>query len=204
MTSQPYKALLIDLDGVVRRWPSSYEQLERASGLPVKSILGTAFEEKLLYSVVVGEISDEVWRSEIASSLKERHPNADVETAIRAWTAPVGEINSPVLELVVRARKKLKTILVTNATSKLRSDLSQLNLTQHFDAIINSSEVRSAKPSKEIFIAALAAAKISEQQALFVDDSALNVKAAKGLGITSHHFIDSEGLASFLEESGVV
>ena len=90
------------------------------------------------------------------------------------------------LDLVRRCRQQAKVVLVTNATSRLAADLQQLGLLAEFDFIINSSVIGYAKPQPAIFHAALAQAGISATEALFVDDSAGNVAAAKGLGLAGH------------------
>ncbi len=204
MGRRNYKAVLIDLDGVLRLWPSTYDSLERSFGLPPHSISKVAFDSKLLYSVISGEISDEEWRVRVEKALKAAYSGANVGGAIAAWSSPIGEVNRPVLDLIVQVRKNLKVVLVTNATSRLAKDLNELGLKEYFDVVINSSEIGHVKPSKEIFVAAVAAGSARVDEALFVDDSIPNIKAATELGITTHHFTGSDALSKFLREMGIL
>jgi putative hydrolase of the HAD superfamily len=66
-----YNAILVDLDGVIRRWQSSDESIETACNLPIGSIRKIAFEPKLLNLAITGAITDEVWRDRIARQLHE-------------------------------------------------------------------------------------------------------------------------------------
>ena len=51
--------------------------------------------------------------------------------------------------------KEAQLVLISNATSRLLSDLRRLGIAEDFDYIINSSEVGFAKPDPNIYSAAL-------------------------------------------------
>ena len=198
------RALLIDLDGVVRLWPREDTDLEKLHGLPHGALRATAFEPKLILDAIEGRISDEQWRQTIESRLLHKYPKAAVSAAVRFWSQPHGEVNDPVLNLVRDVRRKAPVVLVTNATSRLEQDLKALDLLSQFDAIINSSVVQSAKPNANIYAAALAAAGVTATDALFVDDQAINVAAAARLGINTHHFTSYEAMSAHLVAVGLV
>lgn len=198
-----YQALLIDLDGVLRLWPADDARLEDSFGLPAGAILKAAFEPGLLREAITGRISDEAWRRRIEASLAAEHPTAEAVAAVQAWSAPCGEVNLPVLELLRQARESVKVVLVTNATSRLDRDLHHLGLSRELDIVINSSVVGTAKPGEEIFASALAAAGVAASRAVYVDDSLENVESATKLGVLSFHFQGITGLASFLQSAGV-
>lgn len=196
--------MLIDLDGVLRVWPKSDQQLESAHGLPVGAFRHAAFEPDLILDVITGKISDETWRLRVAANLSRDYPNAEVPKAVKVWATPSGKVNEPVLKLVQRAREQVKVVLITNATTRLNQDLAALGLLDQFDGIVNSSEVGSAKPESGIYEVALGAAGVSASEAVFVDDQLVNVEAAAALGIRAVHFIDHEKLSTRLQESGVL
>ena len=150
--------LLIDLDGVLRLWPKDYSALEHAHDLPAGSIGRTAFEPVLLGQVITGRITDDAWRTEVKNRLRAAHPSCRADEAVIAWSEPAGEVHCEVLSLIVRAREHCKLGLVTNATDRLRNDLKRMSLTEHFDFVVNSSEMGVAKPSLEVFARALAMA----------------------------------------------
>lgn len=183
------QALLIDLDGVIRLWDPQLDwAIEQECGLSPGALRQAAFAPDLLTAAITGQHRDEEWRRLVVQLLCTTCPAPAAEKAVQWWSRSFGAINAPVLELVRLCRQRVKVVLVTNATSRLAADLQQLGLLQEFDFIINSAEVGYAKPQPEIFRAALAQVGGSATAALFVDDSAGNVTAAKQLGITGHHY----------------
>ncbi len=69
-----YEALLVDLDGVNRRWRKTHDDaVEAAHGLPPGSLRSAAFAPELVELAITGQISDEAWRSNIAESLEREH-----------------------------------------------------------------------------------------------------------------------------------
>lgn len=190
-------ALLIDFDGVIRHFPRLSE-LERAAGLPDGAVHAAAFAPERVGAAVRGTVSDDQWRAQVALDLAQRFPGARADEAVRGWSESAGELDSAVLALVAQARRHVRVVLVTNATTRLGSDLARLGLTQAFDAVVSSAEVGTAKPDAGIFHAALARAQAEAGHALFVDDALRNVAAARALGIDSLHFTGIEPLRNAL------
>ncbi|MCY3868921.1 MAG: HAD-IA family hydrolase [Gemmatimonadetes bacterium] len=187
--------ILTDLDGVIRIWsPEIHLTAERATGLPEGAIPGTAFLDNLLPLVITGQISDDEWRRRIADLLSQDFPEANAERAVELWSASPGEVNSEILGILRACRKKAQLVLISNATSRLSSDLRQLGIAGDFDYIINSSEVGFTKPDPNIYFAALATVGAIPNQALFIDDNAGHVAAATRLGIAGHTYAGADDL----------
>jgi FMN phosphatase YigB (HAD superfamily) len=199
-----YKALLIDLDGVIRKWHSSDESIEGAYGLPIGSIREAAFSPELVEAAITGAISDEEWRARIAKKLDIRFGAARAVDAVAEWTSHPGELDEAILSLLGCCDSSLRLVLVTNATSRLPHDLSVLGLSEYFHAVVNSSQVRVTKPSREIFRVALERSGATPSEALFIDDTAANVESASSLGILSHAFAGHQGMSAFLRQAGVL
>lgn len=53
-------------------------------------------------------------------------------------------------------------------------------------------------------MAALRRANVHASDALFVDDSLLNVRAAAAVGMLTHHFTGHEALSEFLRGAGAL
>ena len=198
------KAVLTDLDGVVRKWDPEIIQLaEAAAGLPRDALRNMAFDPDLLIRATTGRITDASWRAEVAERLQLRFPDADAAEAVRLWSLSPGEIDTDVLELLHRCRESAKLVLITNATTRLESDLRRLGISRTFDHIINSSSIGHAKPHSGIFNTALNRLSIKAHEALFVDDKAENVYAAAEMGINGHQFTTVESLKTTLAKHGL-
>ncbi len=193
------RALLIDLDGVVRRWdPANDARAEAAAGLPPGALRRAAFAADLLRPAITGAVTDEQWRRQVLARLRAEHPHADTEIAVRLWSESCGAVEPAVLDLVIPCRTKVRVVLVTNATTRLGADLARLGLATAFDHVVNSSAVGSAKPDARIYMEALGRAAVPAQEALFVDDAEANVAAAAALGMQTHWYRGADELAQLL------
>lgn len=201
------KAVLTDLDGVIRRWdPRIMQQAESAAGLPRDALPNTAFEPDLLLRATTGRLDDESWRSEVAERLRLRYPAADGRKAVRLWSRSLGEIDTDVLDLLLRCRAGARLVLITNATTRLDSDLKRLGIGPAFDHVVNSSSIGQVKPHPGIFNAALDLLGIEADktdEVFFIDDRADNVNAAAELGMVGHHYTTIERLKRALAQHGL-
>jgi FMN phosphatase YigB (HAD superfamily) len=198
------RVLLLDLDGVLRRWPPDEARAAEAIGrLPRGAIDRSAFAPERLLPVIRGDRSHESWLAEVVSDLASRFPDADVRAAVARWSASPGEV---VPEVLVRVRALravgILVVLVTNATDRLPGDLFRLGLADALDGIVSSADVGAAKPEPEIYVAALALAGVEAGEAGFVDDHVDNVAAAEALGIRGHRYVDVAGLDDALARWG--
>ncbi len=201
---EPARALLIDLDGVIRRWDWLPQgSIEERFGLPAGAVAGAAFEPALLDEAVLGRITDEEWRRGTVARLAETYRLETAMAAVAAWSAPAGVVDWAVLDLVRQARRRAQVCLVTNASTRLEVDLERLGILEAFDAIVNSSRVGARKPDARIFEAALAAADVAAAHALYVDDKPGFVAAAQGLGLRGHVFTGVQSLRDALRAAGL-
>jgi len=199
------RALLIDLDGVVREWdPENDRQAEQATGLPMGAIRRAAFSPDLLHVAITGRISDDCWRRRVVDRLRAEFPHADAEQAVRRWSVSSGAVNRDVLNLVRACRARAQVVLVTNATSRLSGDLRRLGLLDEIDHVVNSATVGFIKPHRGVFDHALGLVGASAGEALFVDDTAEHVAAASRLGIAGHVFRGPEHLRAELARHGLL
>jgi putative hydrolase of the HAD superfamily len=199
------KALLVDLDGVLRVWDAENEtQAERAGGLAPGAIRRAAFARELLEPAITGRVTDEHWRSQIAARLRETHACECAERVVSLWSASPGQIDAEVLELLRASRPRARLALITNATSRLSADLARLGVEQEFDFIFNSAVLGAIKPELAIFRAALNEMDVASAEALFVDDNAGHVSAAEQLGILGHGYRGIEALRNELSRHGLL
>src|SRR4051812_376552 len=119
MLRKPARAMLIDLDGVLRRWdPSVAAGVERAYGLEPGALLDTATAWELLRPAVAGELSDAEWMSLVARRLPLPEPQA--AAAVTEWQKHRGTVDADVLGFVREVRAAgLPVGLATNATDLL-------------------------------------------------------------------------------------
>jgi putative hydrolase of the HAD superfamily len=194
MLRQPARALLIDLDGVLRRWDSAVApDVEQSYGLEPGALLRTAMSWDLLRPAVTGEITDAQWMSLVASRL----PLDEVKAAaaVAEWHRERGFVDPDVLAFVRGVRAAgIPVGLTTNATDLLRDDLETLGLAGEFDAVFSSWEMKIHKPAPAYFIRACAALGLEPSSVLFVDDDDRAVLGARAAKLLAFRWTGPEGL----------
>lgn len=188
--------LIIDLDGVVRRWESA-TPIELRHGLPVGTLTATAFRPDLLDPAITGAVDDPRWRADIAAALARRHGRAG-ERAVEEWSRSCGTVDEAVLRLVRRYRGSAPVVVLSNAISRLPADLARLGLDDEFDAVFDSYRLGVAKPDPRVFALVCTELGAGPAECLFVDDTAGHVAGARAAGLRAHHYRSPDDLAAFL------
>ncbi|GAB2981558.1 HAD family hydrolase [Saccharothrix stipae] len=193
--------LLLDLDGVLRRFPPD-GPVEDRYGLPRGTLARVSFP--LSGPATAGRATDEEWRSAVRERLVgEGLPAERAADAVAAWTR-VGEVIPEALDLVRRVRKRCRVALLSNATDRLPRDLAALGLDREVDAVVSSARIGVAKPSPEAFRRALRVLQHSPSGTLFCDDNAENAQAARTIGIDAVHTPDFAALHGALSSRGLL
>ena len=198
-----YRAILVDFDGVLRRWPDSDSEIKKKYGLGSGSIRKMAFQPVVLDKAIRGLITDEQWRQNITDILQQAHPAMDVPSAITEWSESHGEVNVDLLALLSACKSNTEILLLTNATSRLNQDLAALELDNWFTKIINSSEVGSVKPESEIYKKAIQACSCPVSEIVYIDDSLGNATVGAEAGMLTHHYTNFDSCKLFLSEIGL-
>ncbi|MFC7547616.1 HAD family hydrolase [Plantactinospora sp. GCM10030261] len=184
-------ALLVDMDGVLRRWdPEVIAGVERRYGLPHDALLGTAMRWALLQPVITGQVTHADWMSTVVDALAVATGDLNrARAAVAEWERYRGEVDPDVLAFVRQVRASgLRVGLATNATDLLDADLERLGLTGELDAVVNSSVLGVHKPSRDYFQQACAAIGAPPKRVLFVDDSDRAVAGARAAGLSAYRW----------------
>lgn len=201
----PYTGVLCDIDGVLRLWPADggMSEVDRAHGLPEGALAATAFHPDHLLPAVTGAVSDEEWREGVAVALADRCGSLRRARAVVAdWTAIVPGVNEEMAALLRAVARTVPTLLVSNGTTRLESDLAALGLDDLAPmGLVNSARVGVAKPDPEIYRIARErlGAEGRSGTVLFVDDSAANVAAARKAGLDARHYRGMDDVREPLE-----
>ena len=113
-------------------------------------------------------------------------------------------INSEIVDLIIRLKEKYKIVLLSNAlASWLHKILENNDLYRLFDHMVISGEEGIRKPSEQIYRLALSRAGIDARDAVFIDDNEKNTLAAESVGIHGIVYKDNENLISDLKALGI-
>ena len=191
MARQRASALLVDLDGVLRRWdPHVLSGVERRYDLPPGALLDTAMKWELLRPALTGQASHADWMATVVDALAGRTGDRDAaRAAVAEWQRYRGEVDPDALAFVREVRAAgLRVGLATNATDALDADLAALGLADEVDEVLNSATLGVPKPAKEYFQTACRAVDTAPDRVLFVDDDDRAVRGARAAGLSAYRW----------------
>lgn len=179
MRRQPPRALLIDLDGVLRHV---------ATPPPAEALTWD-----LQRLALAGEISHEQWLTATAAAMPQE-PGAAAK-AVADWQADRGTVDPAVLGFVAEVRAAgLPVGLAANATDRLPADLTALGLADAFDVVVNSSVIGVHKPAPGFFTAACDAVGTPPGWTMFVDDDDRVIRAARAAKLLGYRWTGPDGI----------
>jgi putative hydrolase of the HAD superfamily len=186
------RALLIDLDGVLRRWdPAPMIAVEVAHGLKPAALLETAMSWDIYRPAMAGEITDAEWMKLVADRL----PIENAEAAVAEWQSYRGEPDPEVLAFIREVRAAGRPVgLATNATDRLGEDLATLGLADEVDLVVSSWEIKVHKPAPEFFQKACELIGVPPKQVLFIDDDDRAVRGARVAGLAAYRWAGPDHL----------
>ncbi|WP_433297053.1 HAD family hydrolase [Actinoplanes sp. CA-030573] len=195
MSRERAQALLIDLDGVLRRWdPAPMIAVEVEYGLKPAALLETAMSWDIYRPAVAGEITDAEWMRLVASRLP--LPDDKATEAVARWQSYRGEPDPDALAFVREVRAGGRKVgLATNATDRLRPDLEALGLAGEVDVVISSWELKVHKPAPEFFARSCELIGMAPERVLFVDDDDRVVRGARAAGLSAYRWTGPQHVA---------
>lgn len=184
-------------------WPGDpVASIERAFGLPGGALTRAAFAPTLLRRATTGAISDQQWREKITDNLAAEYGDR-AAAAVAAWSELPGVLDAEMVDLLQRVRENVPVVLLTNATTRLQSDLSAAGLTDSFDAVANSSALGVAKPDRDAFEGAARLVGVPLHACVVIDDQPGHLDAARAAGAAAIHHQSAERTRDALIALGV-
>jgi putative hydrolase of the HAD superfamily len=178
----PVRAIFFDLGGVILRteYQTPREHLAQRLNMTYEYLSSAVFDGESARLASIGKITtDQHW---VSVATKLGLPTAEAKALATEFFA--GDVIDRVLLNSIRAfQPKYKTGLISNGWSDMRDYIVRHRFEDAFDALVISAEVGLMKPSPEIFVLASERLQVEPGDAAFVDDTAVNVEAARALGM---------------------
>src|SRR3989338_4150788 len=99
-------------------------------------------------------------------------------------------VDQKLVEFIQKLKSTYKVALLSNAGKEEIEIIYRDKIDSLFDAIAVSCEVKSVKPGSEIFLICTKRLNIEPEECVFVDDSTINIEAAKKLGMKTVFYPD--------------
>ncbi|MFO7923716.1 MAG: HAD family phosphatase [Bacteroidales bacterium] len=151
-----------------------------------------------------GRISSREFRDELRKHAGRDIPDKDID---RAWTAMLVDMHEENIRIIEKLKRLYRLFLLSNTNaihietlldSKEKGE-GFSRLTELFEKLYYSHEVKMRKPDREIFDHVLKDAGLKAENVLFIDDSVHNVEAARTAGLQAYHHKANTSLREVFE-----
>jgi epoxide hydrolase-like predicted phosphatase len=196
------RAIIFDFGGVLMRTvnPVSRHDLEKRFGLPPGGASKLVFGSPLWDEVQLGRISSAEFWADVSQRLG---LNTEELAEFRQAFWAGDRLDEELVVLIRHLRDTgYHTALLSNAPTGLRQRLEQLGIADAFDVIVISGCEGLMKPDSAIFELTLARMGVGAEEAVFVDDSRVNVAAAQQVGLHATRFRGLLPLRKWLQNLG--
>ena len=197
------RALLIDWGAVLMRTVDIRPRMawERRLNLPPGALADMVFGGPAWHLAQQGKATlDDVW-AEVGQQLK--LDETDVAILKRDFWAG-DRLDEALVELLRSMRQQgLLVALVSNHTAALPTLLAKLGLDGLFDLIVVSALEGVLKPDPTIYRRVLERLGVAPEEAVFIDDTRVNVEAARQLGMVGVRFRGVPHLRRALTAAGL-
>lgn len=177
--------LNLDVEGCTRAF-------EKAGLKGIRSVLTGTNEGGIFSEYERGEIGTPEFRDGIRQLASQSLTDDEID---RMWVNELLDIPQEKLDLLVSLRSKYDIYLLSNTNELhwqhvVESLLPQQNyrVEDLFKETFLSFRMKLAKPDPEIFREVLRRAGLKPEETLFIDDSAVNCRAAQSVGIQTEHY----------------
>ena len=187
----PLRAVFFDFGGVILRteFQAPRQKLAERFNMDYDDIDKAVFACESSRCASLGEISEETHWLEVMKKFK--LPASEAKAFQDAFFG--GDvIDRELVQYIQSLRGGLHTGLISNAWSGLRGYMTKEKVIDAFDSITISAEVGAAKPQPKIYEFALQQAKANADEAVFVDDTDVNIEACEKIGMKGVLFKDPE------------
>jgi epoxide hydrolase-like predicted phosphatase len=171
-----------DLGGVILRteYQAPREHLAERLNVSYEDLSKTVFESESARQASFGEIKTDQHWAIVATKLG--RPASEIGS-LRSEFFAGDVLDRELIDFIRSLRLKHKTGLISNGWPDLRDYVVRNNFDDAFDEIVISAEVGLLKPAPAIYRLALERVQAAPEEAVFVDDSTVNVEAANAMGM---------------------
>ena len=184
-------AVFFDLGGVILRteYQAPREHLAERLNMEYEDLVRLVFESETSRMASIGTATAEEHWTALMKRLK--RPVSDAQM-IRDEFFAGDVLDRELIQLIRTLRGKYKTGLISNAWDDLHQYIVKEKFDDAFDSITVSAEVGAVKPEAKIYQVALEQFKIQPNEAVFVDDFAVNIEGCEKVGMQGILFKDPD------------
>ena len=199
-----YQNIVFDLGGVVVGFDPHNFLADRFFDEVLESTLyDLTFGTNEWKMLDAGECTREEADAAMLARAKAAGHQFEVQAILDDWFSMLRTQKDVVAVMKELRRNGYQLYYLSNIAVDVMTTLEQRSFWQLFDGGVASWEVHANKPNPVIYETLLKRYKLRREETIFIDDSAVNVKAAYDLGINSIQFQGVESLVQTLTDNGV-
>lgn len=153
-----------------------------------------------------GKISPHKFRNEIRRFADNELSDNTIDTA---WSCMLVNFPQERIDLLKKLKSQYRTFLLSNTnaiheryfTNLLKTQTDVENLSELFEKVYYSHELKSRKPTPEAFQKMIKDAQINPEETLFIDDLEENIKAAQTLKIKTVHLTPAMNIVELFKKT---
>lgn len=197
------KAIIFDVGGVLLRTQNHQPRRTWEKELNLRPWES----EKIVFSsdagtaAQMGEIGDEALWDWVGQHLQ---LSDDALAKFRRDFWAGDQLDNGLVELSRHLRPAYKTAIISNATDRLRQELTEKHqIADAFDLIVCSAEEGIMKPHPAIYERTIERLQCRPQEAVFIDDAPANVEGAREVGLNAIHYQEGLDVGQALQRWGI-
>ena len=198
------RAVVFDLGGVVLGSPlHAIAEYERERGIPagfVNRVVAATAPDGAWSRLERGELTLEPFFAAFEADCREAGQELDARAMMLLMAAASEPRPRMLAALSILRERGLKTAALTNNWDTGEAEDESARLRPLFDVYVESRVVGLRKPDPRIYQLACRELAVEPPEAVFLDDIGTNLKAARGLGMTTLKVEDPATALAELEE----
>jgi HAD superfamily hydrolase (TIGR01509 family) len=181
------RAVYFDLGGVIVRTGDREPRTKLAErlGMSYEELAKAVFENESSLRASLGAVSPQEHWADVIQRLGLPPSEAD---SVRQEFFAGDTLDLDLINFLRSLRPKYRIGLLSNAWSDMREYLISQKIDDAFDQLIISAEVGIMKPDARIYQLALEKLGVTPDQAVFVDDSIVNIEGARAVSMYAIQF----------------
>lgn len=191
--------ILIDIDRM-----SCVQSFQKLGFKEIENYIGDFKQTAVFLDLEEGKVTENEFYLFIKNNFLPSRSENEIKNA---WLSFLSEISDYKLNKLIHLKQNVRTYLLSNTNpihfGWVKGSFFEKNgkqITDFFDEIFLSYELKISKPNKEIFDFMIKKAEINPQETLFIDDGENNIKTASELGFICYQPTTNTGLEEFFEK----
>jgi len=193
------RSIFVDFGGVLVRTedPGPRRRQAERLGMTSRELEKIVFESESAHRASTGQIlEDDHWQA-VAEKLGVSRAEAD-QIIEQFFSGDRPDL--ALADFLRNLRPEYRVCLISNAWSGLRAFITRQKFDDIFDAMVISAEVGLTKPDPRIYRLALSKLGALPAESVFIDDVAINVEAARSIGMAGILFTQPPKVMEELEQ----